>query len=112
MPSNTTVMIGKHAQFICKQKFGIIKWLINDQDVSILSIQNPSIKVVSNSTTLFIYPVTNYFSSETRITCQVNISNGEHINRHAWMIIDSNENNSIDYYKTMRSYNYQSKLLS
>lgn len=87
-------MIGKHAQFICKQKFGTIKWLINDQDVSILSIQNPSIKVVSNATTLFIYPVTNYFSSKTRITCQVNTSNGEHINRHAWMIIDSNENNS------------------
>ncbi len=26
MPSNTTVMIGKHAQFICKQKIGRIKW--------------------------------------------------------------------------------------
>jgi hypothetical protein len=73
--------------------------LINDQDVSILSIQNPSIKVVSNATTLFIYPVTKFFSSETRITCQVNISNGEHINRHAWMIIDYTGNileNSMD----------------
>ncbi|UJR13786.1 hypothetical protein I4U23_000796 [Adineta vaga] len=99
MPSNTTVMMGKHAQFVCKQKNGIIKWLINDQDVSIHSIQNPSIKVVSNTTTLFIYPVTKYFSSETRITCQINMSNGEHISRHAWMIIDTHENdpeNSID----------------
>ncbi len=26
MPSNTTVMIGKHAQFLCKQKSGRIKW--------------------------------------------------------------------------------------
>ena len=26
MPSNTTVMIGKHAQFVCKQKSGSIKW--------------------------------------------------------------------------------------
>jgi len=69
------------------------KRLINDQDVSLLSIQNPSIKIVSNGTTLFIYPVTKFFSSETRITCQVNLSNGEHINRHAWMIIDSNGNN-------------------
>ncbi|CAF4590500.1 unnamed protein product, partial [Rotaria sp. Silwood2] len=58
MPSNATVMIGKHAQFVCKQKSGSIKWLINDQDVSILSIQNPSIKIVSNGTTLFIYPIT------------------------------------------------------
>ncbi|CAF1487342.1 unnamed protein product [Adineta steineri] len=99
MPSNTTVMIGKHAQFICKQKSGTIKWLINDQDVSILSIQNPSIKVVSNATTLFIYPVTQFFSSETRITCQINMPDGEHINRHAWMLIDTNGNtfeNSID----------------
>jgi hypothetical protein len=45
-------------------------------------------------TTLFIYPVTKYFSSETRITCQINISNSEHISRHAWMIIDSDGNNN------------------
>lgn len=37
--------------------------------------------------------MTKFFSLETRITCQVNVSNGEHINRHAWMFIDSfNEN--------------------
>ncbi|CAF1085704.1 unnamed protein product [Adineta ricciae] len=99
MPSNITVMIGKHAQFVCKQKRGAIKWLINGQDVAILSIENPSIKVVSNTTTLFIYPVTNYFSSETQITCQVNMSNGEHISRHAWMIVDAHGNdaeNAVD----------------
>ncbi|CAF1423719.1 unnamed protein product [Rotaria sordida] len=94
MPSNTTVMIGKHAQFVCKQKSGNIKWLINDQDVSILSIQNPSIKIVSNGTILFIYPITNYFSSQTRITCQINMLNGEHINRYAWMLIDTNDNDN------------------
>ena len=52
--------------------------------------------MVANASTLFIYPVTKFFSSETRITCQVNISNGEHINRHAWMFIDSNENHPED----------------
>ncbi|CAF2221522.1 unnamed protein product [Rotaria magnacalcarata] len=99
MPINTTVTIGKHAQFMCKQKSGRIKWFINDQDVFILSIQNPSIKIVSNGTILFIYPITNYFSSQTHITCQINTFDGEHINRHAWLIIDELENNienSID----------------
>lgn len=67
----------------------VLSRLINDRDVTILSIQNPSIKVVSNSTTLFIYPVTNFFTAETRITCQINLPNAEFINRHAWMIIDS-----------------------
>lgn len=76
-----------------------IQRLINDQDVSIVSIENPSIKTVSNGTKLFIYPVTNYFPPQTRITCHINTLNGEYISRSAWMILDSIDDhaeNSID----------------
>ena len=72
----------------------LLSRLINGQDVFILSIQNPSIKIVSNGTILFIYPITNFFSSKTRITCQIYTTNGEHVNRHAWLIIDSTGYNS------------------
>lgn len=78
---------------------GLVDRLINDQDVAVLSIQNPAIKVVLNATTLFIFPVTKFFSIATRVTCQINATNGEHINRHAWMTIDSNDqdqDNSMD----------------
>jgi hypothetical protein len=66
--------------------------LINDQDATQMSVQNPSIQIMSNATVLFIFPVTNVFTARTRVTCRIQLFNSESIDRHAWLTIDSYDN--------------------
>lgn len=73
--------------------------MINDVDLERFSSENPSISIEQTSTSIRIFPVTNFL----RLTCRVDLPNGEKLSRDVFLNVDENLDEKCSLIKPIES---------